>query len=291
MDRKQFLKKGILGTAILATSGVAAKLINNDISELESLEIYGLNQLTQQDSKIMENKVLHKSDSRGIADHGWLKSRHSFSFANYYNPERMHFWVLSVLNDDYFDSVMGFGTHPHDNMEIISIPLEGDLEHKDSMGNTTVIKNGDIQVMSAGTGIQHSEFNKNKEKPVKFLQIWLFPNKRNVTPRYDQLALVKEERLNKFQLILSPNPTDDGVWIHQDAWFHITQLEKGKELEYKLKKSGNGIYTFVLSGEIQVDTTKLSSRDALGVWDTNELNYAAISDAEILVMEVPMKLD
>ncbi len=291
MDRKQFLKKGILGTAILATSGVAAKLINNDISELESLEIYGFNHLPQQDSKIMENKVLHKSDSRGIADHGWLKSRHSFSFANYYNPERMHFGVLRVLNDDYVEAGMGFGTHPHDNMEIISIPLEGDLEHKDSMGNTTVIKNGDIQVMSAGTGIQHSEFNKNKEKPVKFLQIWLFPNKRNVTPRYDQLALVKEERLNKFQQILSPNPTDDGVWIHQDAWFHITQLEKGKELEYKLKKSGNGIYTFVLSGEIQVDTTKLSSRDALGVWDTNELNYAAISDAEILVMEVPMKLD
>jgi redox-sensitive bicupin YhaK (pirin superfamily) len=291
MDRKQFLKKGILGTAILATSGVAAKLINNDISELESLEIYGFNHLPQQDSKIMENKVLHKSDSRGIADHGWLKSRHSFSFANYYNPERMHFGVLRVLNDDFVEAGMGFGTHPHDNMEIISIPLEGDLEHKDSMGNTTVIKNGDIQVMSAGTGIQHSEFNKNKEKPVKFLQIWLFPNKRNVTPRYDQLALVKEERLNKFQQILSPNPTDDGVWIHQDAWFHITQLEKGKELEYKLKKSGNGIYTFVLSGEIQVDTTKLSSRDALGVWDTNELNYAAISDAEILVMEVPMKLD
>ncbi len=291
MDRKQFLKKGILGTAILATSGVAAKLINNDISELESLEIYGFNHLPQQDSKIMENKVLHKSDSRGIADHGWLKSRHSFSFANYYNPERMHFGVLRVLNDDYVEAGMGFGTHPHDNMEIISIPLEGDLEHKDSMGNTTVIKNGDIQVMSAGTGIQHSEFNKNKDKPVKFLQIWLFPNKRNVTPRYDQLALVKEERLNKFQQILSPNPTDAGVWIHQDAWFHITQLEKGKELEYKLKKSGNGIYTFVLSGEIQVDTTKLSSRDALGVWDTNELNYAAISDAEILVMEVPMKLD
>lgn len=291
MDRKQFLKKGILGTAILATSGVAAKLINNDISELESLEIYGFNHLPQQDSKIMENKVLHKSDSRGIADHGWLKSRHSFSFANYYNPERMHFGVLRVLNDDYVEAGMGFGTHPHDNMEIISIPLEGDLEHKDSMGNTTVIKNGDIQVMSAGTGIQHSEFNKNKDKPVKFLQIWLFPNKRNVTPRYDQLALVKEERLNKFQQILSPNPTDAGVWIHQDAWFHITQLEKGKELEYKLKKSGNGIYTFVLSGEIQVDTAKLSSRDALGVWDTNELNYAAISDAEILVMEVPMKLD
>ena len=291
MDRKQFLKKGILGTAILATSGVAAKLINNDISELESLEIYGFNHLPQQDSKIMENKVLHKSDSRGIADHGWLKSRHSFSFANYYNPERMHFGVLRVLNDDFVEAGMGFGTHPHDNMEIISIPLEGDLEHKDSMGNTTVIKNGDIQVMSAGTGIQHSEFNKSKDKPVKFLQIWLFPNKRNVTPRYDQLALVKEERLNKFQQILSPNPTDAGVWIHQDAWFHITQLEKGKELEYKLKKSGNGIYTFVLSGEIQVDTTKLSSRDALGVWDTNELNYAAISDAEILVMEVPMKLD
>ena len=177
MNRKDFLRKGLLGTAIFATSGVAAKLIENKIDEIKNLEILGFNHLPNQDSQIMENKVLHKASTRGVADHGWLKSHHTFSFANYYNPERMHFGVLRVLNDDFVSPGMGFGTHPHDNMEIISIPLEGDLEHKDSMGNTTVIRNGDIQVMSAGTGIQHSEYNKNSDHPVKFLQIWLYPNK------------------------------------------------------------------------------------------------------------------
>ncbi|MCF8408448.1 MAG: pirin family protein [Crocinitomicaceae bacterium] len=239
----------------------------------------------------MENKILYKSNSRGSADHGWLKSKHTFSFANYYNPERMHFGVLRVLNDDFVAPGMGFGTHPHDNMEIISIPLEGDLEHKDSMGNSTIIKNGDIQVMSAGTGIQHSEFNNSKNNPVKFLQIWLFPNKRNVQPRYDQLSLIKEDRLGQFQQILSPDPTDAGVWIHQDAWFHIAKIEPGKELKYTLKKAGNGIYSFVLNGSIRIDDVELSDRDALGVWDTKEIKYAALTTSEVLVMEVPMILE
>jgi redox-sensitive bicupin YhaK (pirin superfamily) len=291
MNRKEFLKKGLLGTAILATSGVAAKLIENNISELDNLNILGFNHLPPQDSKIMENKILYKSNSRGTADHGWLKSKHTFSFANYYNPERMHFGVLRVLNDDFVAPGMGFGTHPHDNMEIISIPLEGDLEHKDSMGNRTIIKNGDIQVMSAGTGIQHSEYNNSKNNPVKFLQIWLFPNKRNVQPRYDQLTLRKEERLGQFQQILSPDPNDAGVWIHQDAWFHIAQIEPGKELNYTLKKAGNGIYSFVLNGTIRIDDIELSERDALGVWDTKELNYSAITSSQVLVMEVPMILE
>ena len=291
MDRKDFLKKGLLGTAILATSGVAAKLIENNISELDTLKILGFNHLPPEDSKIMENKILYKSNSRGSADHGWLKSKHTFSFANYYNPERMHFGVLRVLNDDFVAPGMGFGTHPHDNMEIISIPLEGDLEHKDSMGNRTIIKNGDIQVMSAGTGIQHSEYNNSKNNPVKFLQIWLFPNKRNVQPRYDQLTLLKEERLGKFQQILSPDPTDAGVWIHQDAWFHIAQIEPGKELNYSLKKAGNGIYSFVLNGTVRIDDIELSDRDALGVWDTKEIKYTALTTTEVLVMEVPMILE
>jgi len=291
MDRKEFLKKGLLGTAILATSGVAAKLIENNISELDNLNILGFNHLPPEDSKIMENKILYKSNSRGSADHGWLKSKHTFSFANYYNPERMHFGVLRVLNDDFVAPGMGFGTHPHDNMEIISIPLEGDLEHKDSMGNSAIIKNGDIQVMSAGTGIQHSEYNNSKNNPVKFLQIWLFPNKRNVQPRYDQLTLRKEERLGQFQQILSPDPNDAGVWIHQDAWFHIAQIEPGKELNYTLKKAGNGIYSFVLNGTIRIDDIELSDRDALGVWDTKELNYSAITSSQVLVMEVPMILE
>ena len=168
----------------------------------------------------MTNIVLHKADSRGDANHGWLHSKHTFSFANYYNPERMNFGALRVLNDDTVAAGMGFGKHPHDNMEIISIPLSGDLEHKDSMNNVTVIKSGDIQVMSAGTGIQHSEYNKNIDAEVKFLQIWVFPNKNNVTPRYDQITLNMADRKNKLQQILSPNPNDAGVWIHQNAWFH-----------------------------------------------------------------------
>ena len=155
--------------------------------------------------------VLHTSDSRGDANHGWLHSKHSFSFANYYNPEKIHFGVLRVLNDDFVAAGMGFGLHPHDNMEIISIPLEGDLEHQDSMGNNTVIKHGDMQVMSAGTGIKHSEYNKNKDKPVKFLQIWVIPNKKDVTPRYDQITLDPTDRINKLQQVLSPTPDDAGV--------------------------------------------------------------------------------
>lgn len=290
MDRKDFLRKGILGTAVFATSGVAAKLIQNSIDEVKELEILGFNHLPNQNSRIMENKVLHKASSRGMADHGWLKSCHTFSFANYYNPERMHFGVLRVLNDDFVAPGMGFGTHPHDNMEIISIPLDGDLEHKDSMGNTTVIRNGDIQVMSAGTGIQHSEYNKNSDKPVKFLQIWLFPNKRNVIPRYDQLTLIKEDRKNKFQQILSPNKDDEGVWIHQDAWFHITELDQNKILTYKVKKPGNGVYSFVLSGDVVVENIELSQRDGLGIWDISELLYQTKTNAEVLIMEVPMAL-
>jgi redox-sensitive bicupin YhaK (pirin superfamily) len=290
MNRKDFLRKGLLGTAIFATSGVAAKLIQNNIDEIKELEILGFNHLPNKDSKIMENKVLHKASTRGMADHGWLKSCHTFSFANYYNPERMHFGVLRVLNDDFVAPGMGFGTHPHDNMEIISIPLEGDLEHKDSMGNTTVIRNGDIQVMSAGTGIQHSEYNKNSEKPVKFLQIWIYPNKRNVVPRYDQLTLNQEDRKNKFQQILSPSKDDEGVWIHQDAWFHIAELDSNTTINYKTKKAGNGIYTFVLSGDLLVDEVDLSQRDGLGVWDTSEIQFTAKEKCELLIMEVPMSL-
>ncbi|MFM7668139.1 MAG: pirin family protein [Bacteroidota bacterium] len=290
MNRKEFLRKGILGTAIFATSGVAAKLIHNNIDEIKELDILGFNHLPNKDSKIMKNKVLHKASSRGLADHGWLKSFQTFSFANYYNPERMHFGVLRVLNDDFVAPGMGFGTHPHDNMEIISIPLEGDLEHKDSMGNTTVIRNGDIQVMSAGTGIQHSEYNKNNDKPVKFLQIWIFPNKRNVTPRYDQLTLKRESRKNKFQQILSPGMEDEGVWIYQDAWFHIAELDNGTSLNYTLKKPGNGIYVFLLSGDILVDDVELSQRDGLGIWDSSEMQFKAKTVSEVLVMEVPMSL-
>lgn len=236
------------------------------------------------------NKVIHKASTRGFADHGWLKSYHTFSFAGYHNPERVHFGVLRVLNDDMVKGGMGFGTHPHDNMEIISIPLEGDLEHKDSMGNTTIIQNGDIQVMSAGTGIYHSEYNKNKDEAVKFLQIWIYPNKRNVTPRYDQLTMELGDRKNKLQQVLSPNSEDDGVWIHQDAWFHIGNFEQQVSTKYNLKKEGNGVYAFVIKGSFLLNNEELNTRDGIGIWDTTVLDIIAQQDdSEILIMEVPMK--
>jgi quercetin 2,3-dioxygenase len=237
----------------------------------------------------MSNTILHKAASRGEANHGWLQSRHTFSFANYHNPERMHFGVLRVLNDDTVAEGMGFGTHPHNNMEIISIPLEGDLEHKDSMGNVAVIKKGDIQVLSAGTGIQHSEYNKNKDKKVKFLQIWVFPNKKNTTPRYDQITLNLEDRKNKFQQILSPNANDEGVWIQQDAWFHLGKFDKDFSIDYTIKKSGNGVYAFILKGDVTIDGTVLNERDGFGIWNTAKISVKANSqDAEILLMEIPM---
>ena len=293
MDRKEFVRKGIMGTGMFVASGVAAQFIKNDIDELTSLDpmedkIVGFNHIPNTKSNIMENIVLHKADTRGHANHGWLDSHHTFSFANYYNPDRMHFGVLRVLNDDVVSGGMGFGRHPHDNMEIISIPLEGDLEHQDSMGNTTVIRNGDIQVMSAGTGIQHSEKNKNQDKKVKFLQIWVFPNKRNVTPRYDQLTLKAEDRHNKLQQVLSPNADDDGVWIHQDAWFHLGTLDKGNKQNYQIRKKGNGVYAFVISGEVTIAGQPLAARDGLGLWDIDQIDIVADSNTEILLMEVPM---
>ena len=233
--------------------------------------------------------VLHTATTRGNANHGWLKSYHTFSFSSYFNQERMNFGALRVLNDDTVAAGMGFGTHPHKNMEIISIPLEGDLEHKDSMGNTAVIRSGDIQVLSAGTGITHSEYNKNRDQQVKFLQIWVLPNKQNVPPRYDQITLNVEDRKNKLQQILSPNAYDDGVWIHQNAWFHQTQLEAGKELEYTLKeKKKNGVYAFVIDGEAIINEQSLSKRDGFGIWEVDTIQIKANTTTELLLMEVPM---
>ena len=238
----------------------------------------------------MANTILHKAESRGDADHGWLHSRHTFSFADYYDPERMNFGALRVLNDDFVAPGMGFGTHPHNNMEIVSIPLEGDLEHKDSMGTVSVIKHGDIQVMSAGTGITHSEYNKNKDIPVKFLQIWVLPKVKNVKPRYGQITLNLNDRHNKLQQILSPNPDDEGVWIYQEAWFHLGRFDKDFALEYALKKSGNGVYAFVLRGNVTIEGISLNERDGLGIWDTEKIKIKSDSkDAEVLLMEVPMK--
>ncbi|MEH6761993.1 MAG: pirin family protein [Maribacter arcticus] len=232
--------------------------------------------------------ILHKSDTRGHADHGWLNSYHSFSFANYHNPERMNFGVLRVLNDDMVAAGRGFGTHPHSNMEIISIPLEGDLQHMDDMGNSTVIKSGDVQVMSAGTGVSHSEHNKNKNELVKFLQIWVIPNKKDVVPRYDQISIKNIETKNSFYQILSPNEDDNGVWIHQDAWFHLGNYESDKTDSYSIKKEGNGVYIFVLEGDIVVNDQNLNKRDGYGIWETDSFTLHSNSTAKVLVMEVPM---
>lgn len=237
----------------------------------------------------MTKMVIHKAASRGDANHGWLHSRHTFSFASYYNPERVHFGALRVLNDDYVAPGMGFDTHAHDNMEIISIPLEGDLEHRDNMGNVSVIRHGDIQVMSAGSGIRHSEYNKNQDKPVRFLQIWVFPNQKNVKPRYDQISLDVTQRLNQWQQIISPDPQDEGVWIHQDAWFHLAKFDQGFSAQYHLKRKDNGVYAFVLKGDVAILGNELNTRDGMGVWDVEEFFVSARSaESEVLLMEVPM---
>ena len=233
--------------------------------------------------------VFHPSSQRGKANHGWLNSRHSFSFANYHDSSKMNFGLLRVLNDDVVSGGQGFGQHPHKNMEIISIPLSGDLKHEDSMGNKTVIREGEIQVMSAGTGIFHSEYNANKEQAVEFLQIWIFPRSQDIPPRYDQTELNDLHLANKLHQVLSPNPSDQGVWIHQDAWFYIGTFDKGIETVYPIKKEGNGIYAFVLEGSFDINGQRLEKRDALGIWETLELSIRSLDlNSRLLLIDVPM---
>ena len=234
------------------------------------------------------NKVVHRADSRGFADHGWLQSYHSFSFANYYNPERMQFGTLRVLNDDRVAPGMGFGTHPHNNMEIISIPLEGDLEHKDSMGNTAVIRQGDVQVMSAGTGVQHSEYNRNRDKEVAFLQIWILPDQANVTPRYDQITLDPGKLKNTLFTVLGPRGKHDGLWIHQDAWFHMGAFDKEEDMGYQVRENGNGLYLFVLDGVVEAAGETLGHRDAMAIQDAEAFSFVSVEDSKLLLIEVPM---
>lgn len=293
MDRKDFIKKGLLGTGMFVAAGSLADVLKNNIEELNPLEVMGFNHIPKQEAKgeVIENSVLHKADTRGKADLGWLLSRHTFSFSEYYNPDRMHFGVLRVLNDDRVAAGEGFPRHPHDNMEIISIPLSGDLEHKDSMGNVSVIRHGDVQVMSAGEGIFHSEYNKNSDQEVRFLQIWVFPNKCKVTPRYGQISLDVNKRHNTLQQILSPNPHDEGVWIYQNAWFHMGKFDKDFTIDYAVKAKGNGVYAFVLNGDITINNQALNKRDGFGIWDVDKISLKANSqDAEVLLMEVPMQV-
>lgn len=237
------------------------------------------------------NYILHPASERGTANHGWLYSHHSFSFANYYNPQKMNFGVLRVLNDDTVAPGMGFGKHPHDNMEIVSIPLSGDLEHEDSMGNKAVIREGEIQAMSAGTGLFHSEYNASKTDEVKFLQIWIFPRKKDVAPRYNQIVLPDLTIKNRLHQVLSPNPEDAGIWIHQDAWFHMGSFESGHKTSYSIQKSGNGLYAFVLEGTFEIEGQTLGKRDAIGIMDTKSVNFHSLDiKSRLLLIEVPMHI-
>ncbi len=249
----------------------------------------------------MSNTILHRADTRGHADHGWLSSWQSFSFAGYYNPERVQFGMLRVLNDDKVSGGKGFGAHPHDNMEIISIPLAGSLVHEDNLGNKKVVSAGEVQVMSTGKGVFHSEYNNSPSLPAEFLQIWVFPNQLNVTPRYDQIHLDRSTEHNALQTVISPYPgvkepldgktyKDKGTWIYQDAWFHLGTFDAGREVQYDLKKPGDGIYLFVINGSFLLDGAKLQTRDGLGITDTDTIKLkAADEESRILVIEVPMK--
>jgi quercetin 2,3-dioxygenase len=231
---------------------------------------------------------LYPADSRGQADHGWLKTNHTFSFANYYNPERVHFGALRVLNDDWIAAGEGFGRHPHDNMEIITIPFSGSVLHQDSMGNKGVINPGELQVMSAGSGIFHSEHNHSKKDPLTLFQIWIIPNKKNVTPRYDQITISDLSKKDELYQILSPNPDDQGVWIHQDAWLNMGDLSAGKEVAYKLHREDSGVFVQMIDGNVEIEGNVLSGRDAIAITESHSVKIKATAETRLLVMEIPM---
>ncbi len=232
--------------------------------------------------------TLHKAQTRGHANHGWLDSYHTFSFAGYYEPSRVHFGLLRVLNDDIVKGGMGFGQHPHDNMEIISIPLSGALEHRDNTGGHAIIRSGEVQIMSAGSGIAHSEKNASPKEEVNFLQIWVFPKARNIQPRYDQKVFEKSSRIDRLQTVVAPDQKDGALWINQDSWFTLTSLTPGTSVDYVVHKEGNGVYAFVIDGELTVGDQALSRRDGLGIQDAARFQLQAKQATELLLIEVPM---
>lgn len=234
-------------------------------------------------------KIIYKADTRGRFDYGWLKTNYTFSFSNYYDPERMNFGMLRVLNDDSIEGGQGFGTHPHNDMEIVTVPLEGALAHKDSTGSKGVIYPDEVQIMSAGTGIQHSEFNHFSDGTTKLLQLWIFPDRKGHEPRYNQKYFDPEERKNKLQYIVTPEKKDSNLWLNQDAYLALTDLEKDKSINYKVNSKGNGVYLFLIEGNISTADETLSKRDGIGIWETEEILIKANQDSKLLLIEVPMK--
>ena len=232
--------------------------------------------------------TIQKANERGSADYGWLKPNYYFSFSNYHDPSKVRFGLLRVLNDDFISGGGAFPTHPHDNMEIVTIPFTGALKHKDSTGGEGVIKAGDVQIMSAGSGVQHSEANASATDPVTLFQVWIFPKERNIQPRYDQRSFDIAERTNQWQYVVSPLDTDGGLWINQDARFAMTKLEAGKTLNYENAFKGNGVYLVVINGSVEVDGKKLNKRDSAGIVGVDSFSLTASEDAELLAIEVPM---
>jgi len=232
-------------------------------------------------------KIIHRADTRGYHDYGWLKTRHTFSFSRYFNPERMNFGVLRVLNDDIVIGGAGFDTHPHDNMEIVSIPLKGSMVHKDSTGHEMVIREGDVQIMSAGTGLYHSEYNHSGTDDLNFLQIWIIPKKRNIDPRYEQKAFPSNDRKNGLKTVISPDQADT-LWINQDAYFTLGHSNPGQVFTYSIRKKGNGVYLFVIEGKVTIEKEVLERRDGMGLTDIDKVDLIAAPDTRFLVIEVPL---
>ncbi|MFM2206405.1 MAG: hypothetical protein RL213_380 [Bacteroidota bacterium] len=232
--------------------------------------------------------VFHPAQERGHADHGWLDAHHSFSFASWHDPSRIRFGVLRVLNDDIVAANAGFGMHPHQDMEIITVPLSGSLQHRDDMGNGSVIGPEDVQVMSAGTGVQHSEFNPSSDQPVNLFQLWIFPKEKGISPRYDQGKFLPQERLNRIQTLASGLPGKGGLYIHQDASVSRVRLEQDHSLEYPISNKGNGAYVMVIEGESEIGGCRAKRRDAVGVWETDSVTLHAVSASELLIIDIPM---
>ncbi len=234
------------------------------------------------------NIQIQRAHERGSADYGWLKPNYYFSFSNYYHPQKIHFGLLRVLNDDFIAGGGAFPAHPHDNMEIVTIPLTGAVHHKDNTGGEGIIQAGDIQIMSAGSGIVHSESNASATEPLTLFQVWIFPKQKNITPRYDQRHFDIKDRLNQWQIVVSPKEEDNALWINQDARFALTNLSAGNTIEYKNGFDGNGVFLVVISGSVEIDGTTLNKRDALGISETNQFAIKATTDTELLAIEIPM---